>query len=202
MTLCAKRSKLLKLRERTAVIAERRKCESANKPRRRAAHRTKMKREKPEPGQESVWDYPRPPRLESSSRTVSVMLAGQQIACSANSYRILETSHPPSWYVPREYVRLDFVNPTRKQSFCEWKGLATYWTVRIGNIVVEDAAWSYESPTPAFHDIQGCFAFYPNRLECYIDDERVQPQPGGFYGGWITKDLAGPFKGIPGSSGW
>ena len=161
-----------------------------------------MKRDPLRAGQESVWDYPRPPRLEASSKTVSVEIAGEQIAYSSSCYRVLETSHPPSWYIPRAYVRLDLLIPTRKQSFCEWKGMATYWTVRIGDVVLENVAWCYESPSPRFAEIQGCFAFYPDRLECTINNERVRPQPGGFYGGWITNDLAGPFKGVPGSQGW
>jgi uncharacterized protein (DUF427 family) len=161
-----------------------------------------MKREQHGPGQESVWDYPRPPRLEQSGRTVVVCFAGQEIARTSNAYRVLETSHPPSWYLPPDSVRKDLLVATAKKSFCEWKGTATYWTVRAGGQTAENAAWSYASPSPAFANIRDYLAFYPNVFDCYVDGERVQPQPGGFYGGWITKELVGPFKGIPGSSGW
>ncbi len=161
-----------------------------------------MKREQAGPGQESVWDYPRPPRLERSFKMVAVSFNGQEIARSAEAYRVLETSHPPSWYLPPDSVKTDLLIRTPKQSFCEWKGMATYWTVRVSGKTVDNAAWSYASPTPEFAAIRGYFAFYPNIFECFVEGERVQPQPGGFYGGWITKDLAGPFKGIPGSSGW
>ena len=158
--------------------------------------------EKTKPGQESVWDYPRPPRLELSSRTVRVELGGQVIAQSANAYRVLETSHPPTWYIAREDIRIEFLEATTKNSFCEWKGLATYWTVRAGERIEENSAWSYEAPNANFELIKGYLAFYPSRFQCYLDEELVKAQPGDFYGGWITKDLAGPFKGMPGSWGW
>lgn len=128
--------------------------------------------------------------------------AGQEIARSSDACRVLETSHPPSWYLPPDTVRTDLLVATTKKSFCEWKGTATYWTVRAGGQTAESAAWSYASPSPAFTRIRDYFAFYPNVFECYVDGEHVQPQPGGFYGGWITNELIGPFKGIPGSSGW
>lgn len=115
---------------------------------------------------------------------------------------MLETSHPPSWYLPPQDVKTDQLAATPRQSFCEWKGRANYWTVRAGGQSAENAAWSYASPTPAFGAIRGYFAFYPNIFDCYVDGEKVEPQPGGFYGGWITKDVVGPFKGIPGSLGW
>ena len=149
-----------------------------------------------------MWDYPRPPRLELSTKTVLVTFAGHEIARSSAAYRVLETSHPPSWYLPPNSVHKDLLIITPKQSFCEWKGRATYWTVRVGGQTAENSAWSYSSPEPAFAAIEGYLAFYPNVFACYVDGERVEPQPGGFYGGWITRDLVGPFKGIPGSSGW
>jgi uncharacterized protein (DUF427 family) len=151
---------------------------------------------------ESVWDYPRPPRLELSSRSIRVSYAGQLIAQSSAGYRVLETSHPPSWYIPRADIQMEFLLATRKQSFCEWKGLASYWTVKAAAQTAENAAWSYETPNARFAAIKGHLAFYPNVFECYVDGERVTPQPGGFYGGWITSDVVGPFKGIAGSSGW
>jgi uncharacterized protein (DUF427 family) len=161
-----------------------------------------MQRETPGPGQESVWDYPRPPRLEASQKTVRVMLGDQLIAESKAAYRVLETSHPPSWYIPKADIKMDFLTATKKSSFCEWKGSASYWTVVAGGQKAENAAWSYESPNRAFQAIQGYVAFYPSRFECYVDDERVTAQPGDFYGGWITKDIAGPFKGAAGTWGW
>lgn len=161
-----------------------------------------MKPEKPGPGQESVWDYPRPPRLEQSSNKIRVLFHGQLIAQSTRAYRLLETSHPPTWYIPIADARMDFLKPTSETSFCEWKGVATYWTLRVGDQTVETAAWSYDSPNPDFASIKGCIAFYPGRFECYVDDERVTAQPGDFYGGWITSQVVGPFKGGPGTAGW
>lgn len=164
--------------------------------------KTDMKPDKPGPGQESVWHYPRPPRLEPSTRSVRVLFNGQVIAESSKTYRVLETSHPPSWYIPPQDVHSAFLIRTGKSSFCEWKGNASYWSVSAGEKRAENVAWSYESPNPTFAAIQGHFAFYPNIFECFVDHERVVPQPGNFYGGWITADVAGPFKGIPGSWGW
>ncbi len=135
-------------------------------------------------------------------KVVKVMLADEVIAETTGAYRVLETSHPPSWYIPRADVRMEFLTGTPKGSFCEWKGQASYWTVRAGDKVAENAGWSYASPSAPFAAIKDYVAFYPGLLECYVDGERVQPQPGGFYGGWITADLAGPFKGVPGSGGW
>jgi uncharacterized protein (DUF427 family) len=130
------------------------------------------------------------------------MLAGELVAESTRAYRVLETSHPPSWYIPRDDVKMEYFTSTRRSSFCEWKGVATYWTVRAGRAAAEDAAWSYESPTQNFAMLSGCVAFFADVFECSVDGERVIPQPGGFYGGWITRDVVGPFKGIRGSSGW
>lgn len=146
-----------------------------------------------------MWDYPRPPLLESSSRHVVIRLGSDVVADTTAAYRVLETSHPPSWYLPRTDIddRLLRRSPARG-TVCEWKGQATYWDV--GDLA--RAAWSYETPTRPFETITGYVAFYPALLECTVDGERVEPQPGGFYGGWITADVAGPFKGIPGSMGW
>jgi uncharacterized protein (DUF427 family) len=161
-----------------------------------------MEREKPGPGQESVWEYPRPPLLQQSSKTVRVAFAGQVIAHSNSAYRVLETSHPPTWYIPKADIKMEFLAATKKSSFCEWKGSASYWTVSVGDQKVENAVWSYESPNKSFLPITGHLAFYPSRFECYVDDERVVAQPGDFYGGWITRDIVGPFKGSPGTWGW
>jgi uncharacterized protein (DUF427 family) len=161
-----------------------------------------MHREKAGPGQESVWDYPRPPRLELSPKTVRVLFHGRLIAQSERAYRVLETSHPPTWYIPSADVRMDFLKATGKSSFCEWKGVASYWTVSVADRTAENAAWSYESPNPSFTAIKGHLAFYPSLAECYVNDELVAAQPGDFYGGWITPELVGPFKGAPGTWGW
>ncbi len=155
------------------------------------------------PGQESVWDYPRPPRLEPTSRRVRVELGGVTIADSVRALRVLETSHPPTYYVHPGDVDWALVTESNQRgSFCEWKGWATYWRVDAGGAHVEAGAWSYHQPTAGFVAIADHVAFYPALFVCRLDDELVAPQPGGFYGGWVTSDLAGPFKGGPGSLGW
>lgn len=157
----------------------------------------------PGPGQESAWDYPRPPRLEDCPKHIEVVVDGVTIADSHRAKRVLETSHPPSYYLPPEDIRMDLLVPALKQSWCEWKGKARYFDIRVGERLIEEAAWSYPAPTPAFASIRDHVAFYPQLMDaCYVDDERVQPQPGGFYGGWITHDIVGPFKGEPGTMGW
>ncbi len=144
---------------------------------------------------ESVWNYPRPPRVEPSSRRVRVIVAGETIADSASAVRVLETSHPPVWYLPPEDVRMDLLDSSDTSSFCEYKGTASYWTLRTAGRTVEDVAWSYAQPIPGFESLRNYIAFYPNRVDaCYIDDEQVTPQPGRFYGGWITSEIIGPFK--------
>ncbi|MDL2343482.1 DUF427 domain-containing protein [Deinococcus sp. MIMF12] len=157
----------------------------------------------PGPGQESVWDYPRPPRLERTSRRVEIWLGGVKIADTAAAYRVLETSHPPTYYLPPEAFLSGVLTPAPGGSVCEWKGEASYWTLSAGGRVAEAAGWSYERPTPAFREIAGHVAVYAGRMdECRVDGVRVTPQPGGFYGGWITPDVVGPFKGEPGTWGW
>jgi uncharacterized protein (DUF427 family) len=160
-------------------------------------------RTEPKPGQESVWDYPRPPRLEASPRRLRVIFGGETIADTRSSYRVLETSHPPVYYLPPSDIRMECLSRTPRGSFCEFKGSATYWTVTVGGEVAPDAAWSYEQPSSDFEPIRGYIAFYAGRMgACYVDDEPVEPQPGGFYGGWITSDVVGPFKGAAGTWGW
>ncbi|HEY5662993.1 MAG TPA: DUF427 domain-containing protein [Ilumatobacter sp.] len=154
------------------------------------------------PGQESVWDYPRPPRLETSARHVRVELGGVVVADSDRALRVLETSHPPTYYVHPDDVAWQYLRPAPGGSLCEWKGQASYWTVAAGDQLVEAGAWSYRDPTPHFAAIVDHVAFYPARFRCLLDDEPVTPQPGGFYGGWVTGELAGPFKGGPGTFGW
>ena len=149
---------------------------------------------------ESVWDYPRPPRLEPTSRRIRIVHAGQTLADTTQALRILETSHPPVYYLPPAQVRMDLLHRSASRgSFCEFKGVATYWDLGPA----ADVAWSYERPTGTYAALAGHLAFYASRVdECWVDDERVVPQPGDFYGGWITADLRGPFKGAPGTRGW
>jgi uncharacterized protein (DUF427 family) len=157
----------------------------------------------PGPGQESVWDYPRPPRLEDSTRHIRVVFNGVVIADSRRTKRVLETSHPPTYYIPPEDVQMQCFQPVPRSTICEWKGAAVYFTVAVGEQVAEQVAWAYPQPTEAFESIANYIALYPSRMEaCYVDDELVQSQPGDFYGGWITSDIVGPFKGDPGTWGW
>jgi uncharacterized protein (DUF427 family) len=155
------------------------------------------------PAQESVWDYPRPPALVASAKRVVIRLGGIVIADTDRAWRVLETSHPPTWYVPRECIAPGVLRRSSKVStLCEWKGAATYWDVITPAGPLAAAMWSYETPTPGFADLAGALTGYPAQLECTVDGERVRPQEGGFYGGWITDDVVGPFKGGPGSWGW
>ena len=157
----------------------------------------------PGPDQESVWDSPRPPRLEPSPRRVRVLVAGELLVDTTRALRLLETSHPPSWYVPPADVAFEHLREGRGESFCEWKGVARYWDVVVGAERRAGAAWSYPTPSPRYAALKDHLAFYAGRVdECWVDDERVTPQPGGFYGGWVTADVVGPFKGGPGTLGW
>ena len=154
-------------------------------------------------GQESVWDYPRPPRLEPTSRRLRVVLGGETIAETTTGLRVLETSHPPNYYFPPGDVVAGAVARAKGASFCEWKGRAHYFTVRGGDRVETEAAWGYDDPSPAFAALRGHVAFYAGRMDaCFVDDELVVPQPGQFDGGWVTTDVVGPFKGGPGSRAW
>lgn len=162
-----------------------------------------IKRITPGPGQESVWDYPRPPRLENCSKEIKVVVAGIVLAETRNSKRVLETSHPPVYYIPPEDVRTEFLTPSRRRSWCEWKGSAHYFDVNIGGREIEAAAWTYPEPAKSFEMMRDHLALYAQLMDaCFVDGERVRPQPGGFYGGWVTSDVVGPFKGEPGTRGW
>ena len=154
------------------------------------------------PGQESVWDYPRPPKIVPDGREVVVTVDGVEIARTRRALRICETASPPTFYLPPDDVDRTRLVPARGTSRCEWKGLASYWTIVTDAGRHEMAAWSYERPLDDASEIKGHLAFYPNRVACWVDGERVSPQPGRFYGGWITKELTGPFKGEPGTEGW
>ena len=162
-----------------------------------------MNRQRVEPGRESVWDYPRPPRIEDSNRRIKVVFGGVTLAYTSRARRVLETSHPPVYYVPPEDVRMEHLTPSDATSFCEWKGRARYYDVSAGERREGRAAWYYPDPTPPFRDLKGYVAFYPSRMDaCWVDGERAHAQPGDFYGGWITPDIVGPFKGGPGTRGW
>ena len=157
----------------------------------------------PNPGQESVWDYPRPPRLEKSAHVLRVVFGGETVAETSQGYRVLETSHPPVYYFPPGDTRMEFLTPAQGRSLCEFKGTARYWTLDVRGTRSEQAAWSYPEPTDAFRQIKDFLAFYPSRVdECWVGSERAHPQEGDFYGGWITPEIVGPFKGGAGTLGW
>lgn len=156
----------------------------------------------PGPGQESVWDHPRPPRIVSDSRHVVVRAGEEGIADTRRALRVCETASPPTWYLPAADVRMELLQPAPGASHCEWKGTARYWSLRAPGLAVERCAWSYDEPSPAFAALRGRLAFYATLLDCRVDGAPVLPQPGRFYGGWITPELVGPFKGEPGSEGW
>ena len=162
-----------------------------------------MEPQTPKEGQESVWDYPRPPRVEKSDKRVKVVFNGEVIADTTNAYRVLETSHPPAYYIPQEDVKMEYFKVTDRRTWCEFKGRAKYWTITVGDKTENNVAWCYPTPNERFSAIKDYVALYPGRMEaCYVDGEEVQAQAGDFYGGWITSDIVGPFKGGPGTWGW
>lgn len=155
------------------------------------------------PGQESVWLYPRPPVAEASHRHLKIVHRDVVLASTCNGVRTLETSHPPTYYFPPDAVMPGVLKPSRRRSLCEWKGEAVYFDVVVKGETFSDVAWSYPEPAPAFESLRNHIAFYAWPFDqCLVDDELATPQPGHFYGGWITLDLAGPFKGVPGSRFW
>jgi uncharacterized protein (DUF427 family) len=152
---------------------------------------------------ERVWDYPRPPAVVSCERRVRVELGGVVVADSRDALRVLETSHPPAIYVPPRDVRMDLLRPIRRSTVCEYKGRAAYFDVAAGDRVARAAAWAYPDPAAGYEALRDHVSFYPGRMDaCLLDDERVQAQAGDFYGGWVTADLVGPFKGGRGTAGW
>lgn len=160
-------------------------------------------RVEPGPGQESVWDYPRPPIVVPTPQRVRVVHGGRVVADTTAALRVLETSQPPAFYLPRTDIDGDLLVPSGGRSLCEWKGMASYWSLLIDGTLTPDVAWSYEHPTPSFTSITGHLAFYAQRVdECWVGDERVAPNPGNFYGGWITSSVVGPFKGAAGTLHW
>jgi len=160
-------------------------------------------RPEPGPGQESVWDYPRPPALEREERRIRVVFNGTPIADSVAALRVLETSHPPVYYVPPDDVATEHLRRERRTSMCEFKGRAVYYTVVVGDRSADGAAWTYPNPTDRYVDLADHVAFYPGPMDaCYVGDEEARAQEGGFYGGWITDEVVGPFKGGPGTMQW
>lgn len=153
-------------------------------------------------GQESVWDYPRPPALIADAREVVVRVGGVEIVRTRQALRLLETASPPTWYLPFGDAMREAFLPATGSSTCEWKGAARYWTVLAGGVRLERAAWSYDAPRAPFAAIKAHVALYANLAECLVDGERVRPQDGGFYGGWVTSEIAGPWKGGSGTTGW
>ena len=155
------------------------------------------------PGQESVWSYPRPAIAEATPAHIVIVHRGHTVAETRAAIRTMETSHPPSYYIPRGHVAPGMLRRADGSSFCEWKGAASYWDVAVGDIVLPRVGWSYANPTRAFAALRDHIAFYAAPFDCCrVDGEVVTPQPGNFYGGWITSRVAGPFKGVPGSQGW
>ena len=156
----------------------------------------------PGPGQTSVWDFPRPPRLAPAVREVVGCWGGVAVARTRRAVRVLETGHPPSFYLPWDDVARQLLQPAAGSSFCEWKGPAQYWTLVCDGRQLPGVAWSYPRPLAGAEALADCVAFYPAQLDCRVDGAAVSAQPGGFYGGWITPELAGPFKGESGSGDW
>ena len=151
-------------------------------------------------GQESVWDYPRPPEWRAEGRSILVQESGVKIAETTRSIKICETASPPTFYLPEKDVDQTTLLPCAGSSFCEWKGRAVYWATKTNPS--EPIGWSYPDPSSNFAVLKNYYSFYPNKVECFLDGERVKGQPGGFYGGWVTKEIIGPYKGEPGTSGW
>jgi len=165
--------------------------------------RDKLVRIIPGPGQESVWDYPRPPRVEPVPERIRVVVDGVTIADSTRALRVLETAGPPVYYVPPADVRTDLLSASPHSTICEWKGRASYHTLELGGRTIHNVAWSYPEPLPGYEAIRDHFAFCGGLVdEAWVGDERATPQPGRFYGGWVTSRIVGPFKGEPGTSGW
>ena len=156
----------------------------------------------PGPGQVSVWDFPRPPAIAADRREVVIRWGGVEVARTRRALCVLETAHPPSFYLPWDDVARELLEPAPGGSYCEWKGPARYWSLVDGEKRLPGVAWSYPQPLAGAEALADCVAFYPASLDCRVDGAPVRPQPGGFYGGWITPELVGPFKGDPGSGGW
>jgi len=163
-----------------------------------------MKKIQPKPGQESVWDYPRPPKLEATNKTLKVVFNEIVIAQTNRGKRILETSHPPTYYIPKEDIEMQYLREVAgKSSFCEFKGMAGYYHLQVGDKIAQNVAWYYPNPSPKYVALQDHLCFYASKVDtCFVDEEQVQAQEGDFYGGWITSQIVGPFKGGVGTWGW
>jgi uncharacterized protein (DUF427 family) len=162
-----------------------------------------QQRIEPGPGQESVWDYPRPPRVEPVPERIRVVVGSVDVASSVQALRVLETAGPPVYYIPPADIRMDLLTPTEHHSYCEWKGEASYYTLRLADRIVPNVAWTYLQPLPGYESVRGFLAFYARLVdEAWVGDERAMPQRGRFYGGWVTSRIVGPFKGEPGTTGW
>ncbi len=160
-------------------------------------------RQEPLEGQESVWDYPRPPRVEPTNKPIRVVFNGITIADTIRAIRVLETSHPPTYYIPQADIRMEYLTGTPRSTYCEYKGTASYWSLNVNGRLSENFAWSYHQPNAAYEVIKDHLAIYPSKVDaCYVNDELVKAQAGDFYGGWITADIIGPFKGGAGTLGW
>lgn len=152
---------------------------------------------------ESVWDYPRPPRIEKVTKHLQVFFVGKLIANTELAFRVLETSHPPTYYIPPTDIQFKFLQKNNLQTVCEYKGVAVYYDLKVDDRISRNAAWSYPSPALGYESLKDYLSFYPSRVDCcYIDGERVHAQEGDFYGGWITSNIIGPFKGAPGTERW
>ncbi|KPQ37238.1 MAG: hypothetical protein HLUCCA11_02060 [Phormidesmis priestleyi Ana] len=155
------------------------------------------------PNQESVWDYPRPPRVEDVTKHIRIIFNHELIANTHRAKRVLETSHPPNYYISLDDIKTEYLVPSTHTTYCEWKGQAKYYTLQVGDRHAINVAWYYPNISPAYEELKGYVGFYPGPMDaCYVDSEKVQPQAGDFYAGWITHDIVGPFKGGPGSWGW
>jgi len=172
-------------------------------PHHRAVTTPPIERIAPGPGQESVWDYPRPPRVEPVLERIRVVVDGVEIADSRSAMRVLETAGAPVYYIPPRDIRMDLMRTTTYQTFCEWKGAATYHSLTLPSREIPDIAWSYPDPNPGYEEIRDHLAFYAWKVdEAWVGDELATPQPGHFYGGWVTSRVVGLFKGGPGTAGW
>lgn len=157
----------------------------------------------PKPGQESVWDYPRPPRVEDTTKHIQIIFNGETIADTFRAKRALETSHPPNYYIPIEDIKMEYLTKSVHKTYCEWRGSASYYNLTVGSQTVPNVAWYYEEIFREYEQLKNHLGFYPRSMDaCYVDGEKVTPQAGDFYAGWITSDIVGPFKGEPGTRGW
>ncbi|MCH8102332.1 MAG: DUF427 domain-containing protein [Chloroflexi bacterium] len=161
-----------------------------------------LKRIQTGPGQESVWDYPRPPVIEATTREIRVVCGEVEIALSVRALRVLETYGAPVYYLPPADVASAALRPSRRTSACEWKGTAAYFDLACEGATVRGAAWSYLEPAVEYREIAGYYSFFPGLVDCYVDGERTSAQPGGYYGGWVTGEIVGPMKGEPGTEYW